>query len=189
MKIKKFIVCGASRAGKSILSQRILEQFKVSCVVGDALVTSFEEVFPEIGISHESNEEGVVKLEEYIKTFLYNYEYEGVGYVFDSTHLRPCNIVNIYEKIGKVPTVFLGYADINVEEKFKQIRKNDLKKDFWSFKMSDDELREYVKSHIERSRKLREECAQLSIPYFDTGSDFNGGITEAFQYLSNQVKE
>jgi adenylate kinase family enzyme len=46
----KFIICGASRAGKSTLSERLVKEFGVSWLVGDCLVESLENAFPKTGI-------------------------------------------------------------------------------------------------------------------------------------------
>jgi nicotinamide riboside kinase len=43
----QFIICGASRSGKSILARRLQEKFKISWILGDAIVSSMEDAFPD----------------------------------------------------------------------------------------------------------------------------------------------
>src|SRR6516225_7025894 len=42
----QYIICGASRSGKSILARRLQQKFKVSWILGDAIVSSMEDAFP-----------------------------------------------------------------------------------------------------------------------------------------------
>lgn len=182
--VNRFIVCGASRAGKSVLSRRLKNRFHLNWIIGDALVSSLEDAFPDIGISHHGDlYKTGDKLETFIKYLLWNYHYEGGGYVFDTTHLYPRHIVSIRQKIGPVPTVFLGYAEADVQEKLKQIRQHDPVSDWWTSDMSDDELKKHIMRQITKSHELSEECKKFDIPYIETSKDFERAIHEAEKLL------
>lgn len=119
---QKFIVCGASRSGKSVLSRRLQSRYMISWILGDAIVSSMEGAFPHLGIAHQGHLQDIGdKFADYIKFLLWHCSYAECGYVFDATHLYPRHIVNMREKIGNVPAIFLGYAQADPEQKLAQI--------------------------------------------------------------------
>jgi hypothetical protein len=186
----KFIICGASRAGKSTLSERLVKEFGVSWLVGDCLVESLENAFPKTGIQFfggfETNADLFTK---YLIQLLKSYDEEGVGYVLDTVHIRPDNVADIHKALGHIPSVFLGYIDIDPVEKVKMIRDHDPKHpDFWSVKMSDEELIKHTYNHIELSQNNKKGCETDDIPFFDTGVYFKMMQDNAYQSLINQSK-
>ena len=85
----QYIICGASRSGKSILARRLQQKFKVSWILGDAIVSSMEDAFPNFGISHHGDLQDIgYRFADYIKFLLWHYGYAGCGYVLDTTHLE-----------------------------------------------------------------------------------------------------
>lgn len=188
--IKEFIIGGASRAGKSCLAQKLKKRFSLNWIIGDAFVSSIEDAFPEIGISHDGNMLTVAeKYETFLKYLLWNYTYEGGGYVFDTTHLRPQNIINIRDKIGSVPTVYIGYADVDPMQKLEEIRRFDPQEDWWTVERSDADLITHIKNQIERSHEDRIACEKFGIPYFDTSKDFEKVLDSAFEWLVSETNK
>jgi hypothetical protein len=49
----------------------------------------------------------------------------------------------------------------------------------WLNRTGPDNVRRYLEMSRSLSRRLREDCATLGIPFFDTGVDFHGGIASA----------
>jgi len=184
-----FIICGASRSGKSTLSKRIAKEFEVSWLVGDCLVEALEQAFPQTGIQFFGNPYDNANIfTGYLIELLKSYQEEGVGYVLDTVHIRPDNVVSIREALGPIPAVFLGYIDIDPEEKVKYIRDHDPKNaDYWSVKMTDQELIDHTLRHQEFSRANKEGCQKHGIPFFDTGVDFMAESEKAYQALVNQL--
>ncbi len=182
---KKFIICGTSRSGKSLLSKRISSKLDLSWIIGDALVSSMEDAFPDLGVSHHGDLQDIGnKFEEFIKYLLWNYAYEGTSYVFDSTHLYPAHIAKIRSKIGIVPTIFLGYADANVEQKLREIRQFDPAENWWTRERSDEELISHIQNQIEKSRQIKAQCLEFDMPYIETSQDFISSIAKAEEILT-----
>lgn len=181
----KYIICGASRAGKSILSERLSRQQNVNWILGDALVSSFQDVFPERGISHHGDLNVIGdSFEEFIKYLLWNYNYAKVGYVFDSTHLYPHNIINMRKKMGEIPAVFLGYSNVSPEEKLTDIRHYDPSENWWTRDLSDDELLRLINTQIEKSKYLEMECNKFKLPFIDVSKNFDEALDQAFEILN-----
>jgi len=69
------------------------------------------------------------------------------------------------------------------------IREHDPKHaDFWSVKMSDDELIDHTIQHQELSANNKKGCEDLNIPFFDTGINFELMQDKAFQSLLDQME-
>jgi hypothetical protein len=133
----QYIICGACRSGKSILASRLQEKFKVSWILGDAIVSSMEDAFPDLGISHHGDLQDIGnRFADYIKFMLWHYGYAGCGYVLDTTYLYPRHIIGMREKIGNVPALFLGYTRADPGQKLRQIRSFDPGY-WWTSELSD----------------------------------------------------
>ena len=103
-------------------------------------------------------------------------------YLFDTPFLYPKDI----ELINTEDTVviFLGHAHISAEEKIKEIRAKD-KDNYWTNKISDDELRKWTVDSIEFSKYLEEECKKYNIKYYDTSRDREKVLNEALNDIIN----
>ena len=104
-------------------------------------------------------------------------------YLFDTPFLYPKDIQQINTKDTKV--IFLGYAHIDVEEELRLIRENDLE-NYWTTKISDEELRKWTYDNIEFSKYLEEECAKYGIKYYDTSKNRDRVLEEALNYIINE---
>jgi hypothetical protein len=182
----QYIICGASRSGKSILARRLQEKFKVSWILGDAIVSSMEDVFPDLENSHHGALQDIGdRFADYIKFVLWHYGYAGCGYVLDTTHLYPRHIIGMREKIGNVPAVFLGYTQADPGEKLRQIRSFD-PNHWWTSKLSDAELNQLAHDQINQSLELREACAELGIPYVEVSHHFEQSLDRAEDILNTK---
>jgi len=91
--MNNFIICGASRAGKSTLSQRVIKEFGVAWLVGDCLVESLEQAFPQTGVQFFGGfDKNADLFTNYLCELLCSYQEEGVGFVLDTVHIRPDNV-------------------------------------------------------------------------------------------------
>ena len=182
----QYIICGASRSGKSILARRLQQKFKVSWILGDAIVSSMEDAFPNFGISHHGDLQDIGdRFADYTKFLLWHYGYAGCGYVLDTTHLYPRHIIGMREKIGDVPAVFLGYAQADPGEKLRQIRSFDPNW-WWTSELSDTELKQLIHDQISKSIELKEACGELGIPYVDISPHFEESLDRAEAILNTK---
>jgi hypothetical protein len=181
----QYIICGAARSGKSILARRLQEKHKISWILGDAIVSSMEDAFPGLGVAHHGNLQEIGdRFAECIKFLLWNYDYAGCGYVLDTTHLYPRHVIGMREKIGIVPAVFVGYAEADPDEKFRQVREHDPARNWWTSELSDAELEKLIRAQIGKSSQLREACVELGIPYVDVSQHFWESLDNAEMILN-----
>lgn len=104
-------------------------------------------------------------------------------YLFDTPFLYPKDIENI--NIENTKVIFLGYAHIDVDEEVKLIRENDLD-NYWTTKISDEELKKWTYDNIEFSKYLEEECKKYGIKYYDTSENRDKVLEEALNYIINE---
>ena len=170
------------------MARRLQEKFKVSWLLGDAIVvSSMEDAFPDLGISHHGALQDIGnRFADYIKFLLWNYGYAGCGYVLDTTHLYPRHIIGMREKIGNVPVVFLGYTQADPAEKLRQIRSFDPGRNWWTSEFSDAELKQLIHDQISKSIELREACAELGLPYVDVSHHFEESLERAEAILKTK---
>ncbi len=112
---------------------------------------------------------------------VYNHEY----YVIDTCHFLPCD-VDLIEDDTLI--VFLGYKDISVESKVKEMREND-KDYYWSNSLSDNELENMVRENVEFSEVLSQECKKNNVIYFDTSYNRDEVLKSVLDYIIENCTE
>lgn len=176
------IIAGAARSGKTTLSL-MLNKYGYTHYKMDSIKRGICESY---NLSYDSWEDVSKIMCKIINRIIQdnktdtNYGIE--KYLFDTPFLYPKDIEMIDTSDTKV--IFLGYANIDVEEEFKLIRKND-KDNFWTAKISDDELRKWTYDNIEFSKYLESECKKLGISYYDTSQNRDEVLQKALKDIIN----
>ena len=89
----------------------------------------------------------------------------------------------VKEHPHKIKVVFLGYAEINVNDKVALVKKHgDGEKD-WLTNESDEYIRDHIGNMIAYSKVIKKGCEKHRLPYFDTSEDFLAAIEAATDYL------
>jgi hypothetical protein len=184
---KNLIIAGVPRSGKSILSRRLSRALGASHIPIDSLVSSFQEVHPEIGISHslERHEEICERFRPFLAAYFRHLEYEAIPLIIDVWQLRPGDAVAIAPK-SKYEILYLGYPSACVDEKCGQIRAAAGPED-WTEDMDEPALRSLIEGYIAWGNIIQEECERLSLRFVDTGLDFTGSLDRAFAELLGLV--
>ena len=187
MKINKHvIIAGASRCGKTTLSLRLSKlgfvHYKMDSIkrgidnnFWDHYHDDWKVVSPHmchlIKMIIEENQLDIVRDKEY--------------YCIDTCHIYPNDIAEC--NLKNTIIIFLGYTDLNIDEKIRDIRKYDDKT--WSDKLTDEEFKPYLEEGIKYSREAKEMCCKYNIKYFDVSKNFNKVIEEAYQFIINELKK
>ncbi len=166
VQVSNFIVVGVPRSGKTTLSKVLCAECAVSLISGDALVSSFMKVHPELGITHHGNSHAAncEALQPFLLEYLRQMSHEQIPYVLDTYHLLPemaAEIMDLHH------VCFLGYPGADPGRKLESIRRQAPATD-WTCDLSDDELEALVQRFIAESRALQIECERLEIPFIDT---------------------
>jgi hypothetical protein len=149
----------------------------------DALVSSFERVFPDAGIAHgETHDLACERLEPFLKELLFHLDYEGGGFVLDAYHVTPRTAAKIPSEFN-YRVVFLGYPGADPQARFEAIRRHARPRD-WSERLDDTQLTALVHRFIEESRTLQVECGKHGLPFVDTGGDLELAMSRALTLLT-----
>ena len=109
--MKNIIIGGTVRSGKTTLSNLIRERFGYSKVESDTIVNAFDEVFPEMGITHRNADLARKKYEpflfEILNGFYRDLKYTNNITVFPGSQFLPENIYK-YEKKDKYIVILLS---------------------------------------------------------------------------------
>lgn len=184
---KSVFIGGVSRSGKSTLAAMVRQNNpQLSALSGDSFVSTFQRIYPELGISHQQ-EHGITckNLDAFLFMFLEKLnKNENIPFVFDTFHVMPDQIARRgLQHIYKV--VFLGYPDMTAEQKLQEIRQFDAQ-DSWTQEIDDTTLLEWVGEFIAHSKQMKAQCEEHAITFIDTGArGYEPALEEALKILSN----
>lgn len=182
---KHVIIAGTPRAGKTTLCLELLKYGFIHYKV-DSIKRGICKAF---GYDQHDWKFLNEKITEIVNTIIhengtdtvYGYEY----YAMDTVHMLPEDTKLIKED---VLIVYLGYTDIEPQEKLKEMRKYD-KKHYWSSYLSDEELLRMINADIGLSKKIKEDCSRLGIKYFDTSYNRDEVLKEVLDYILDNCTE
>ncbi len=182
---KHVIIAGTPRAGKTTLCLELLKYGFIHYKV-DSIKRGICKAF---GYDQHDWKFLNEKITEIVNTIIhengtdtvYGYEY----YAMDTVHMLPEDTKLIKED---VLIVYLGYTDIEPQEKLKEMRKYD-KKHYWSSYLSDEELLRMINADIELSKWIKEDCHRLNIKYYDTSYNRDEVLKEVLDYIIENCTE
>lgn len=181
-----YLIGGASRSGKSLLAQRFARERAISGFSLDYLVTMLQEGVPSLGIHHElpSAQKGEL-LWPLLWPLLDNIVEEEAAYVIESDALLPWNVRAFSDAYPQqVRACFLGYPHVDPEQKLRDNRTHLDGPNAWVRHLSDEDLRQQIDRMQAYSCFLANECAAARIAFFDVSTDFIGGTSAAWRYLT-----
>lgn len=180
-----YILGGASRSGKSIISRRFVSEKQIPFFCIDFLVTSLQEVrFLDIkhGQPFISKAERLWPL---VKPLLTHLIREEPNYLIEGDGILPNQVAELSKDYSNdIKACFVGFSEISTQDKFKQVRELGGNKDDWTKNISDDKLNSYIEDMIKYSKYLKSECNKYDISYFDSSNNFSEYLENVFQYLT-----
>jgi len=180
-----YLVSGTSRSGKTLIAKKLLAEHQIPYLSLDWLMMGFNDGIPEYGIHHllwpnEIAEKMMPFLHGMIDSMLVN----GVDYVIEGEAMLPWFVADLLDKHpGKVKAVFLGYAEINVNDKVALVKRHSDGENDWLTNKSDEYIRDHVANMLGYSKMIKKECEKHGLSYFDTSKDFSGAIEAATDSL------
>lgn len=180
-----YVLGGASRSGKSIIARRFVSEKQISFFCIDFLITSLQEL-PSLDIKHGqsfiSKAEKLWPLTNPLFTHLIK---EEPNYLIEGDGILPNQIAELVKDFpNDIKACFVGFSEINPQNKLEQIRKFGGNKDDWTKNIPDEKLILHIKDMIKFSKHLKAECSKYNISYFDSSNNFNECLESVFQYLT-----
>lgn len=184
--MKNLIIVGASRSGKSTVAKKIAENFNMSYIPFDAIVSTIENLYPDTGIKHlDDNSVMSVKVSKLLEEFISHLEYEDINYVIDLYQIYPRDLHRVVDE-EKQTVVYFGYPHLKPEEKLAFVKTYAREKD-WTRNTPDKDMLEILKLFINENRIMYRECLDVGYRFFDTGVDFSITLESAIQYISKEI--
>jgi hypothetical protein len=179
------ILGGASRTGKGLIAQRILETCQIPYFSLDILKMGLVNTVPDFGIDPEASPiEVATRLWPLASAMIVNMIEIGSDYTVEGEILPNQTHELIQTYPGKIKACFIGYRTIRPEQKLAEIRQYAGHPNDWVQGFPDAYVLELVEEAIEFSQRLAQECEALELPYFDTSDDFPGTLDQVVAFLS-----
>jgi chloramphenicol 3-O-phosphotransferase len=180
-----FLVSGASRSGKTLIARRILADNQIPYLSLDWLMMGFNDGIPDYGIHHLLWPNEIArKMEPFLLGMIDSMLVDGMDYVIEGEAMLPQLVVDLVEKHpDKIKVVFVGYTEINVEDKVALVKKHGDRENDWLTNKSDEYIRDHIENMIAYSKMIKNGCEKHGLSYFDTSEDFLGAIEAATDFL------
>ena len=179
--MKHIIIAGAPRSGKTTISRELIS---FTGCVHYRLDSIKRAVFDILSLNKKDWWFASRMTAQIIDKLVDDNEQESVRkefFIFDTPHLYPREVAENLD-LEKFVVVFLGYTDVNIEEKVGSILKYDAKT-CWTHKLSIQELTSLVKGNVRFSKEIKEQCEKYGIPYFDVSKDPLYVLNEVKRYI------
>ena len=181
------ILGGAARAGKGVISRRLVERTAIPLLSLDLLKMGLHEAVPSLGVDPDAASSDVGKrMWPLVKAMARNAVESGTAYIFEGDMLLPEHAAELRDLAGDdIRTCFVGYANAEPRQKLHFLRHFLGLPNDWLNEHSDEYLLAVIEYGIQFSQKLAEECDRLDLRYFDCSFDFEGTVEAAVDYLSH----
>lgn len=179
-----YILGGASRSGKTLLSRRVVSEKGIPYFPLDALFGGLVSGVPQLGVAYnESFIDRAEKMWPVAKPVLGFFFHEERDFLIEGDTILPNQVNELVREGNRLKSCFMGYAELNKEEKLALVRTYHQGELDWTKGISDEEMLVLIDEMIQFSKYLKEECAKYGIRYFDISHDFEKPREDAFNYL------
>lgn len=179
-----YIISGASRSGKSMIAKQILDSYKIPFLPLDSVMMAFMNGVEDSDI-HDKLWPDVIatKLWGFVKAFCESIIFNDMDYLIEGEAFLPSLLQELLSEYPKeIKICFLGYAEIALEKKYREVKQFATEHD-WLMQESDESIRQHIENMIFYSKKIKKQCNDYNIKYFDTSHDFIKTLQRAEEYL------
>jgi 2-phosphoglycerate kinase len=186
-----FLVSGTSRSGKTLIARKILADKHIPYLSLDWLMMGFNNGIPEYGIHHLLwPNEIAEKMGPFLLGMIDSMLVDGVDYVIEGEAMLPRFVADLIEKHpAEIRAVFVGYTEIDVEDKVALVKTHSYGDNDWLTNESDEYIRDHIGNMLAYSKMIKTECEKHGLPYFDTSEDFLTTIEEATGFLVGDLNQ
>lgn len=181
------IVAGHSRSGKSTIAKRIAAEMQLNYIPFDSMISTLENLYPEIGIQHlDDNRIFSKKLALFVDEFITHISYEEVDVVIDLYQLFPEDYVGMKNR-RETEILYVGSPKLSCEKKLKDLRCFEREKD-WTRDVKDDEMKKILSGFLREGIQMAQQCEKLGMPFIDTSHRFDEAIEEGVGFLRKAIE-
>jgi hypothetical protein len=179
-----YLLGGAARAGKTTIARRFTALKAVPFLSLDYVMMGFVGGLPEYGVDSDADEREVgVKIWPLLENMVAAMVEDEVDYLFEGAQLLPQQAAVLAQRFpGQIRECFVGYAQVDTQEKFTQLRHYGGGPDDW-LKEYDDQR---VAAEIERlkaySAAVEATCRQYALAYFEVPLDLEASVAMVLRH-------
>lgn len=180
-----YIISGTSRSGKTLMAKKMIQQCGIPYLSLDWLVMGFTNGIPEYGIHDKLwPNEIAEQFWNYFKAMLESMIWSETDYIIEGEAVLPELIQEFLKKHpNNIKICFVGYPNVNIDEKIKAVYEYSEGKNDWLTKESKQYVEDHIRNMVEYSQRIEKSCKQYSINYFDTSKSFIETLDNAIAYL------
>lgn len=162
-----------------------MKQSGIPYVSLDWLVMGFTNGIPEYGIHDKLwPNEIAERFWPFLKAMCESMIWTETDYILEGEAVLPELIDELQKKHpDHIKVCFVGYSDVSVGEKTKDVYRFGDGKNDWLTIESDDFVEKHISNMIEYSKRIKRSCKQYGISYFDTSKNFLQVLDDAMEYL------
>ena len=153
----------------------------------DWLVMGFTNGIPEYGIHDKLFPHEIAdRLWDFLCAMCESMLWSGADCIIEGEAILP-HLINplLEDHPDDIKICFMGYTDVDVDEKVRTIKTYGGGPGDWLVDESDEYVYDHVKNMIAHSLLVREGCGRYGLRYFDTSDDFLDTIDRVVDYLIN----
>lgn len=182
-----YLIGGAARSGKSLIARRFLAQTGIPYFCLDWLMMGFANGMPEFQVDPEDDEWQIgEKIWPLLRGMIKAMDEDRITYLFEGAQLTPRHAWDLYQQYeGRVRACFIGYAGIDSKAKLRQIRQHGGNLNDWLRAYDDTRVLAEIERMKMFSDRVRSQCDQYGMAYFETGLDLEEAITTVVRYLTD----
>jgi 2-phosphoglycerate kinase len=180
-----YLISGASRAGKTMIAKTVAARKGISYFSLDWLVMGFTNGIPTYGIHDLLFPDEIAERSwSFLKAMFESMIWGEEDYIIEGEAILPELIIELVNNhAGKLSICFVGYTDVDVHQKFKEIKRYSTGKKDWLNDKSDEYIIDHVNNMVTHSKRIKQSCRENDLAYFDTSSNFLDGINRAMDFL------
>jgi len=180
-----YLISGASRAGKTIIAERLSAQKGISYFSLDWLIMGFTNGMTESGIHDKLLPDEIAeKSWSFLKAMFESMLFNEVNYIIEGEALLPELLVELLKKHSdKLKICFVGFTAVDVQEKVKDVKDFSRSQKDWLSNESDEYITDHVKNMIAHSKRIKKSCEENGMVYFDTSENFTAAIENSIKFL------
>jgi 2-phosphoglycerate kinase len=115
---------------------------------------------------------------------LENMLWSETSYIIEGEAILPELIHEILKKHpNNIKICFVGYSNMDVKEKVKDVYEYSNEKNDWLTNESNDYVENHISNMVDYSKKIEKACKQYDVKYFDTSKNFSQVLDNVIKYL------
>ena len=182
-----YIITGIAKSGKTLISQEMKHRFNLSVFSTDyiMMMLHYSDESPDLDIN-ASDSTVARKIEPYVYGLIKAMVHQREDVVIEGVHFTPEFSERLLREFHvNLRIVYLGYKDMSVEEKVKELKSHRKRMNNpWIFNHKGQKIEEIVAYMIKESDRLFNECFEHNLLYFEV-EDINQQKDEIIDLVMN----